>query len=191
MSYPWRSADHKTFVAYFPDGVSIVDVVDVVYTELLKRQPTADVRFSTEPFVDLCNIDVRVGDVEDKNVPPQFVEDMWFSFLSDPVGSRTGCSGINKCEGKFTEASEAGLLAALNVFGGDLTVRSPGSMNDIDTEFPVTAYAHEKSPFFQAVCEVRKIMPLHGACEVIKAAQVPEKRKALLDIIGASAGAST
>lgn len=184
-NYPWRSADHRTFKAYFPDDVSIVDVVDVIYGELLKHNPAADVRFFSEPFIDLCNVDVRVGDIEYKEVEPRFIEDIRFSFLHNPSpNTRERCSGNQSCEGKLTEASQAALLTALERFGGWLRVRTPGSMEDKDTDFKVTDYVHALSPFFKAISDVREFMPLYGACEVVKAAQSEEKRQRLLDIVG-------
>jgi hypothetical protein len=147
MRYPWRSAKHKTFTAYFPEKFEIVDVVDVVYAEL---------------------------------------EDLRFSFLHSPYPDQPErCTGVQNCEGMFTEASEAALLVALELFGGWLRVRTPGSMADKDTNFKVTDYVHERSPFFKAVTEAREFMPLCGACEVVKAARSAEKRQRLLDIVGA------
>jgi hypothetical protein len=188
MRYPWRTAKHKTFIAYFPDKVSILDVVDVVYGELLTLNPAADIRFSVEPFVDLCNVDVRVGDVEYEKVEPKFIEDLRFHFLHLPTPSNPElCSGNQSCEGKFTKSSKAALLLALNRFGGRLLVRTPNSTERKETTFKTTDYVHERSAFFDSIAKVSEFMPLYGACEVVKAARSLEKRRRLLDVMASIA----
>ncbi len=175
MVYRWP--DHDTFTAYFPDKTTIIDVVDIVLEEVRKHRPTAQARFTEERSSDLCHLEVW-----EKGVTP-LIEEMTFNFFDDSYAKSNEVTGLKRCEGKLTDASRAGLEAALRFFGGNLQTRGPRGVDKNDTSFPVTENERHLSPFFQAVRDASEFMPLHGACEAIKAAEIPDERARLLAII--------
>ncbi|MCV9964872.1 hypothetical protein OIU34_23550 [Pararhizobium sp. BT-229] len=175
MVYRWP--EHDTFTAYFPDKTALIDVVDVVLEEVRRYRPTAQVRFTEERSADLCHLEVWEEGIE------PLIEEMTFNFFESPHRKANEASGMKRCEGKLTEASRAGLDAALTFFGGQLTARGPRGANSTETNFPVTGNTRPLSPFFEGVRELCEFMPLHGAAEVMKSAEIPEERSRLLEIV--------
>lgn len=175
MAFRWP--EHDTFTAYFPDKTTIIDVVDLVLKEIRKHQPTAQVRFSESRSIVVCHLEVWVDGVE------QLVEAMEFSFFDDPYSKPGEISGLKRCEGKLTDASRAGLMAALIFFGGKLLARGPRGVNETDQRFPITGNTHQLTPFFRGMLDISEFMPLHGACEVMKSAEIPDERSRLIAII--------
>jgi hypothetical protein len=174
MVYRWPEYD--TFTVYFPDTMPLIDVVDVVLEEVRRYQPTAQVRFTEERSADLCHLEVW-----EEGRP--LIEEMTFNFLDDPYRKANEATGMHRCEGKLTEASRAGLELALSFFGGKLTVRGPRGADKTETTFPFRENIRQLTPFFEGVREISEFMPLHGACEVMKSAEIPEERARLLEIV--------
>lgn len=175
MVYRWP--EHDTFTAYFPDQAPIIDVVDVVLEEVRKYRPTAQVRFAEERSADLCHLEVWEEGVE------PLIEEMKFNFFEYTSRKPNEASGMKRCEGRLTEASRAGLEAALTFFGGQLTARGPRGANSTETDFPITGNTRQLTPFFEGVRQLFEFMPLHGACEVMKSAEIPDERSRLLEIV--------
>jgi hypothetical protein len=175
MVYRWPECD--TFTVYFPDTAKLIDVVDVVFEEVRKYQPTAQVRFTEERSADLCHIEVW-----EEGVLP-LIEEMTFNFFDHHIQKKGKASGVKSCEGKLTDASKAGLESALAFFGGRLAVRGSRGINETKKEFPISDSTRPLSPFFEGVRELCEFMPLHGAAEVMKSAEIPEERSRLLAVV--------